>query len=80
MWVITVGCHEKDLQCKRNEPFIVFTEGVKSCTLVTKDESWGGWSLYSTSAKRTSAFSAATISSTMVLMFCNTNNRELILL
>ena len=54
-----------------SQPFMVFTDGVKSWTRVTKLLSCGGWSRYSTKARWTSAFSAETISSTIVRIFCN---------
>ena len=52
-----------------SQVFISFADDVKSCTCVTKLESWGGWSRYSMSARWTSDFSLATISSTILRMF-----------
>ena len=51
-----------------NHVFICLMEFVKSWTLVTNVCSCGGWSRYSTNAKRISDFSDATISSTISLI------------
>ena len=59
-----------EAEAASSQVFISFTDDVKSWTRVTKLESWGGWSRYSMRARWMSDFSLATISSTILRMFC----------